>query len=109
MSASDLSLALLAVIAACAVVMTIAGLSMVQDLRQMSQETRYAIRQVRRLLARGENATRHVEAVVIRACESAAEALERLGEVRQAARHWFTGKGRNGARGGPRLHHRRGA
>lgn len=108
MSEGALFLTLLAVIAACAMVLTATWLFMARDVREAVQETRQAMRQARRLLARGNNATRHVEAVVIRACEAAAGAVERFGRVRHAARHIFIGKGRNGAGSGPRFHHRRG-
>lgn len=107
MSEGTLFLTLLAVIAACSVVLTATWLFMARDVRKAVQETRFAMRQARRLLARGDNATRHVETVVIRACEAAAAAVEQFGQVRKAARHLFTGNGRHGARSGPRVHHRR--
>jgi hypothetical protein len=107
MTESALSLLLLAVIAACSVVLTATWLFMARDVQDALRETRQAMRQARRLLARGDNATRHVESVVIRACEAAAGAVAQFGEVRKAARRLFNGNGRHDARSGPRVHHRR--
>ena len=107
MSESALSLILLAVIAACALVLTATWLAMARDVRGAVQETRFAMRQARRLLARGDSATKHVETVVIQVCEAAADAVEQFSQVRKAARHLFNGNGRHGARSGPRAHHRR--
>ena len=107
MTDSALSLTLLAVIAACAVVLTATWLLMARDVQDAVRETRRAMRQARRLLVRGDNATRHVESVVIRACQVAAGAIAQLSDVRNAARHLFNGNGRHGARIGPRAHRRR--
>ena len=123
MMGSSLSVALLGVIAVCAIALTVCVLATAQELRDALRrldavlpeaegalrEARHALRQTRRLLSRGHNATRHVEAVVLRACEVASGALERLGRVREAATHLFTMSTRNGARGEPRPHHRRGS
>ena len=107
MTDSALSLTLLAVIAACAVVLTGTWLLMARDVQDAVRETRRAMRQARRLLARGDNATRHVESVIIRACETAAGAVAQFGQMRSVARRLFNGNGRHGARSGPRTHHRR--
>ena len=107
MTDSALSLVLLAVIAGCAMVFTGTWLLMARDVQDAVRETRYAMRQARRLLARGDHATRHVESVVIRACEVAAKAVAQFSHMRNAARHLFNGNGRHGARSGPRAHHRR--
>ena len=123
MNELTLTLALLGVIAACAVSLTVCVLTTARELRNALRrldavlpeaegalrEARHALRQTRRLLARGHNATRHVETVVLRACEVASEALERLGRVREAATHFFTMRTRNGTRGEPRFQHRRGS
>ena len=107
MSESAVSLIVLSVIAGCALVLTATWLLMARDVRGAVRETRFAMRQARRLLARGDNATRHVETVVIRVCKAAADAVEEFSQVREAARHLFNGNGRHGARSGPRAHHRR--
>jgi hypothetical protein len=123
MTEAPLLLVLLGVIAACAVTATACILTTARDLRAALRrlhtvlpeaegtlrETRHALRQARRLLARGDNASRHVEAVVLRACEAASEALERLGRMRAAAAHLFHARTRNGAGAEPRPNHRRGS
>jgi hypothetical protein len=78
------------------------------EARGMLREARAALRQSRRLLSRGANAGRQVEAVVLQACEVAGEALERLGRMREAAGRLLTLRTRNGAGAEPRAHHRRG-
>ena len=119
----SLSVALLGLIAACAVTLTVCVLTTSQELRHALRrldrvlpeaegalrEARRALRQARRLLSHGHNATRHVEAVVLRACEVASGALERLGRVREAATHLFMMRTGNGTRGEPRPRHRRGS
>ena len=121
MTDSALTVLLLGVIAACAVAATACILMTARDLRAALRrlntvlpeaegtlrETRHALRQARRLLARGDNASRHVEAVILRACEAASEALERLGHVREAATHLFTMRTGNGTRAEPRPNHSR--
>ena len=107
MTDSALALILLAVIAGCAMVLTGTWLLMARDVQDAVRETRYAMRQARRLLARGDNATRHVESVVIRVCEAAAGAVTQFSQMRKAARHLFNGNGRHGTRSGSRSHHRR--
>src|SRR3989338_3573474 len=119
----SLNSALLVVIAACAVALTVCVLTTAREFRNALRrldavlpeaegalrEARHALRQTRRLLSRGDSATRHVEAVVLRACEVASGALERLSRVREAATHLFTMSTRNGTRGEPRFQHRRGS
>jgi hypothetical protein len=121
MNELTLGLALLGVIASCALMLTVSLISTAAQFRRALcrleavlpqaqcalEEARRALRQSRKLLNRGDNAGRHVEAVVLRACDVATEALERLGEMRKAATHLFTMRTRNGARGGPRSHRRR--
>jgi hypothetical protein len=116
-----LGLALLGVIACCALLMTFTVVSVAAQFRRALSrlerilpeaqralhEAQGALRQSRKLLSRGENAGRHVEAVVLRACDVATEALERLSQMREAAAHLFTLRTRNGARGVPRAHRRR--
>ena len=120
---ASLGLALLGVIAVCTVMLTACVLTTAGELRDALRrlhtvlpeaegtlrEARHALRQTRRLLARGDNATRHVEAVVLRACEAASDALGRLARVREAATHLFTARTRNGTGGEPRRSHRRGS
>lgn len=119
----SLGLALLGVIAVCAVTLTVCVLATARELRdalrrlrtalpeaeRTLREARHALRQTRRLLARGDHAARQIEAVILRACEAAADALGRLTRVREAATHLFTARTGNGARGEPRPHHRRGS
>ena len=123
MTDSLLTVLLLGVIAGCAVAATACLLTTARDLRAALQrlqtvlpeaegalrESRHALRQARRLLARGDNASRHVETVILRACEAASEALERLGQMRTAATHLFHARTRNGTRAEPRPNHRRGS
>jgi hypothetical protein len=123
MTDPSLSAALLGVIAVCTVALTACVWTTARALRaalrrldtvlpeaaHVLREARHALRQTRRLLARGDNAGRHVEAVVLRACEAASDALERLTRVREAATHLFAARTGNGTRGEPRPNHRRGS
>ena len=114
MSELSLGMVLLGTIAACTVIMTAYLVTLARRLNRILpeaekalRESHSALRQVRRLLARGDHATRQIESVVTRGCEVAAEALERFSQVRAAATHFLTSRTRNGTRAGPRPNHRR--
>ena len=123
MNELSLIMALLGTIAACAVLLTICLLRMSgelhRSLRRLDRvlpeaegalrEARRALRQARRLLSRGDRASRRIEAVLMRGCEVASGAIERLDRVREAAAHLFTMRTRNGTRAAPRPNHRRGS
>ena len=106
----------LGIASGCLVVMTGILLWMARDLHrtlhQMNQalpvctralrDSRDLLRQFRRIVARTERASRHVDAVIQQACAIASETLEQFTWLKNRARTLLSGQVGNGARSGPR-------
>ena len=115
-----LTAALLAVIAVCAVGMTVTLWLMARDLRPVLHRTRgvlarcddtmrevhRTVGEARRLLGRTSELTDGVERVVRRACTVTSETVDQVTRLAQRARAFLVGQAPNGARTGPRRRHR---
>ena len=78
------------------------------DAGEALRELRRSSRQVRQILTRANMATRSVEGVILRACEAASEALERVALFKESAQQFWATRFGHGAGAEPRPHHRNG-
>ena len=80
--------------------------AMLPNCDEAVHEARRALGEVRHLLKRTDNAARHVETVVHRACQAASEAIERFVFLKERAQTFLAERFGNGARSGPRRQYR---
>lgn len=106
----------LVVVSVCAVVMTVTVVIAAKDLRQTMQrlnalltqcdhtvhDARRTLGQVHELVARTNQAARHVEGLIHKACEATSDAIERVAVFKERTEEWWTERFGNGARSGPR-------
>ena len=82
--------------------------ALLPDAGEALRELRRSGRQVRQILTRTNMATRSVEGIILRACEAASEALERVALFKESAQQFWSARFSHGAGSGPRSHHRNG-
>ena len=80
--------------------------AMLPEMARATHDARRMFQRGRRLLARADAATGHLEAVVHQACDAAADALGALGRFRARAGTLWAKRFSNGAGAEPRRHHR---
>ena len=82
--------------------------ALLPDAGMALRELRRSGRHVRQLLTRANMATRSIEGVILRACEAASEALERVALFKASAQQFWAARFGHEAGAGPRSHHRNG-
>ena len=106
----------LSVLGVCAMIITLAVVIAVSDLRRTMRQVRTrlphydralaeahrTLTHLRRVLARTDHATRHVEGVVRKACGAAAEIIDRVVFLKEQAEDLWVRRFGNGTRAGPR-------
>ena len=111
----------LVVVSACALVMTVTIVIAAKDLRRTMrrmntlltqcdhtiQDARRTLGKAHEVVARTNQAARHIEGVIHKACEAASEAIERVTVFKERTEEWWTERFGNGARSGPRHGHKR--
>jgi len=80
---------------------------MLPDCDKAVQEARRTLMSIRQLLARTDHATRQVEGVIRKACDTASEVIGRVVFLKDKAEDFLAGRFGNGARSGPRQRDRR--
>ena len=80
---------------------------MLPDCDKAVQEARRTLMSIRQLLARADHATRQVEGVIHKACDTASEVIGRVVFLKDKAEDFLAGRFGNGARSGPRQRYRR--
>ena len=113
-------LALLVVVTACVLAMTIAVALTAWEFRRTLRrvnailpgadrairEAHRSLEQIRWLLTRTNHVSRHVEAVIHQGCDAASDTLRRFLRMKEQAQAFWAARFGNGAGAEPRSHHR---
>lgn len=81
--------------------------ALLPDADQALRDVPASLRHVRRLLARADWVTEHIESIIHQACDTTSRALEDVSALQRKAQGFFATRFGNGARVELRSHHRR--